>query len=48
MFSSNAYLEAYPDVRSAKTNPLVHYLQRGRYENRAISPSFAPPPAPKS
>jgi len=27
-----------------KTNPLVHYMQKGRYENRAISSSTAKPP----
>ena len=44
MFSSQAYLDAYPDVRAVKTTPLVHYMQQGRYENRAISPSTAKPP----
>ena len=47
MFSSQAYLSGNPDVMAAKTNPLVHYLQKGRYENRAIAPSTARPPAPK-
>jgi hypothetical protein len=45
MFSSQAYLDAYPDVRASKTNPLVHYMQKGRYENRSIHPSTATPPA---
>ena len=45
MFSSQAYLDAYPDVRTVKMNPLVHYMQKGRYENRSISPSSTKPPA---
>ena len=46
--ASQAYLDAYPDVRAVKTNPLVHYMQKGRYENRAIMPSTAKPPVASS
>lgn len=33
-FSGRRYLETYPDVAAQDINPLVHYLQYGRYENR--------------
>lgn len=34
MFNSSAYLEAYPDVKKAKVNPLLHYEKYGKHEGR--------------
>jgi hypothetical protein len=39
-FDSQAYLEAYPDVRASSINPLLHFLTCGRAEGRA---AFTPP-----
>lgn len=36
LFSTARYLEAYPDVRFAKVNPLLHYIQSGLYEGRKL------------
>ena len=36
-FSGLRYLERYPDVAAQDIDPLVHYLQYGRYENRVIT-----------
>lgn len=33
-FSTNLYLEAYPDVRDANINPYLHYLFHGKSEDR--------------
>jgi len=33
-FSGRRYLETYPDVAAQDIDPLVHYLQYGRYESR--------------
>src|SRR5690606_36643818 len=33
-FSSEDYLELYPDIREAQINPLLHFLQHGRAEGR--------------
>jgi len=33
-FSTDWYLDQYPDVRKARINPLVHYLRCGRDEGR--------------
>lgn len=33
-FSTQGYLEAYPDVAASGTNPLVHFLEHGRWEGR--------------
>jgi hypothetical protein len=38
-FSTSAYLLAYPDVKAAGTNPLIHYLLHGRFEGRLALPS---------
>jgi GT2 family glycosyltransferase len=35
-FSTRLYLEAYPDVTATGANPLVHYIETGRVEGRAI------------
>jgi len=35
-FSTRHYLAAYPDVKAAEMNPLVHYLRHGREEKRRI------------
>ncbi len=38
-FDCEAYSTAYPDVRAAKMNPLIHYLRYGIHEGRSSSPS---------
>jgi glycosyltransferase involved in cell wall biosynthesis len=35
-FSTNGYLNAYPDVKAAGMNPLMHYVMTGRDEGRVI------------
>ncbi|HUD91008.1 glycosyltransferase [Sphingobium sp.] len=37
-FSSNAYLEANPDVQNAGVNPLAHYAKNGMREGRKLEP----------
>lgn len=37
-FNTNAYLNAYPDVKAAKMNPLDHYIRYGKKEGRKIFP----------
>lgn len=37
-FSSTGYLAANPDVAAAQVNPLLHYVQNGRAENRPLFP----------
>ena len=50
-FSSRWYLQTYPDVQIAGTNPLVHYLLHGQREKRlrhsgdSLSPLFTKPPS---
>ena len=34
VFSSEDYLELYPDLKAANINPLVHYLMHGKKEGR--------------
>lgn len=36
-FNSDFYIRSYADVRQAKANPLVHYLEFGCNESRAFS-----------
>lgn len=38
-FSTRRYLLAYPDVKTAGINPLVHYLRHGRHERRSLFPA---------
>ncbi len=33
-FCNEYYLDAYPDVKEANTNPLIHYITYGREERR--------------
>ncbi len=40
LFDARWYLEAYPDVRMAGVNPLMHYLQHGAAEGRDPGPLF--------
>jgi len=40
LFDDDWYLDQYPDVRSAGTNPLVHYLRHGAAEGRDPNPLF--------
>jgi GT2 family glycosyltransferase len=40
LFDSDWYLDQYPDVRQAATNPLVHYLWHGAAEGRDPNPLF--------
>lgn len=35
-FSTQGYLDLYPDVAEAGINPLLHYVLHGRFENRHI------------
>jgi GT2 family glycosyltransferase len=42
IFDPAWYLESYPDVRSAGTDPLVHYLTYGLVESRTPNPLFDP------
>lgn len=35
-FSTQGYLDLYPDVAEAGINPLLHYVLSGRFENRHI------------
>lgn len=35
-FSTKGYLDAYPDVAAEGTNPLIHYVLHGQFENRHI------------
>lgn len=37
-FDGNKYLERYSDVARFGVNPLVHYIEHGRGENRKVSP----------
>lgn len=41
-FDGPAYLKAHVDVRRARTNPLLHYLQQGREEGRQFLPCINP------
>jgi hypothetical protein len=43
-FSSQWYLEQYPDVKAAGINPLLHYLQSGLAEGRMPAPPTAENP----
>jgi glycosyltransferase involved in cell wall biosynthesis len=38
-FSTNFYLDLYPEVREKGLNPLVHYEKWGRNENRLVAPA---------
>ena len=38
LFDSEFYLSTYPDVKLAQFNPLVHYVDHGATEGRAIRP----------
>lgn len=40
LFDRNWYLETYPDVASARVDPLAHYLEFGWREGRDPSPAF--------
>ena len=40
MFDRRYYLQTYPDIRSAKTSPLIHYLRHGGFEGRNPSADF--------
>jgi GT2 family glycosyltransferase/glycosyltransferase involved in cell wall biosynthesis len=42
LFDRDFYLKNNPDVVSDGVDPLVHYLRRGRLEQRAPSPDFDP------
>jgi GT2 family glycosyltransferase len=42
IFDPAWYLESYPDVRAAGTDPLVHYLIYGLVESRTPNPLFDP------
>jgi hypothetical protein len=46
-FSTSYYFEHNHDVRDARVNALLHYIQNGRAEGRGIAPAAgsAPPPA---
>lgn len=46
LFDSSAYLQAYPDVREAGINPLVHFLFHGILEDRLIGVGSSPPTRP--
>ena len=37
-FCSRSYLDANPDVKRARLNPLIHYIRYGRKENRPVYP----------
>lgn len=41
LFNADWYLDHYPDVRDAGTDPALHYLIHGGIENRDPSPSFS-------
>ena len=40
-FDSDFYLKAYPDVRQAGINPLVHYMAYGINEGKIIQKSYS-------
>lgn len=40
MFDRRYYLQTYPDIRSTKTSPLLHYLRHGGFEGRNPSADF--------
>jgi len=37
-FSTTGYLDIYRDIKAAKRNPLVHFLQHGKSEGRSAKP----------
>jgi len=37
-FDTQWYLETYPDVKNAKVNPLIHYIEHGKKEFRLPKP----------
>lgn len=41
MFFAEWYLEAYPDVRATKMDPIAHYVRYGAEESRDPSPFFS-------
>src|ERR1035437_5912121 len=42
VFDQDYYLKTYPDVAKAGENPLLHYLESGRFEKRKASETFDP------
>jgi radical SAM protein with 4Fe4S-binding SPASM domain len=42
VFDRDFYLKAYPDIAQAGVNPLLHYLEHGRFEQRKASGTFDP------
>ena len=40
-FDSDFYLNAFPDVKQSKTNPLLHYISHGKSEGKFIQQSFS-------
>src|SRR5271166_1641303 len=42
VFDPHFYVNAYPDIAQAGVNPLLHYLEHGRFEGRKASKSFDP------
>lgn len=43
-FHTGDYLRRYPDLLTARINPLVHYLRHGRAEGRQAAPHLVVPP----
>ena len=37
-FDTNDYLAAYPDVKAARIDPLLHYVMSGMAEGRTAFP----------
>ena len=42
VFDQDFYLKTYPDIAQAGVNPLLHYLESGRFEKRKASATFDP------
>jgi len=42
VFDADYYLGRYPDIAQAGVNPLLHYLEAGRFERRQASEMFDP------
>lgn len=42
-FDTQWYLETYPDVKNAKVNPLIHYIEHGKREFRLPKPYLFDP-----
>src|ERR1035437_7647480 len=40
VFDRHFYVNAYPDIARAGVNPLLHYLEHGRFEQRKASTRF--------